>query len=1072
MRRFWKTVTQPLLEAVAPSVIVEIGSDGGLQTRLLLGHCREHGGTVHVIDPFPKYDVDEWRQEWGESLVFHRGTSHDVLPAIPACDVALVDGDHNWHTVFHELRLLNEIATSAGAPFPVALLHDVGWPYGRRDLYYEPERIPELDRQPHARRGVHPDHSALVDAGGLNGHLHHAAIEGGERNGVLTAVEDFLKGSNLDIRFRVLHGLHGLAVLIPEERLRASPALAGFAERLDSKEAREALIEATESERIRIEIGRQREQQRREQMAVDSKEIAVRDADMRRILRQLADELASRREDERKLRGSLDEAIAKRKEQQRELEEYAARHQLAARALRKLRREKAEHARAYEHRKRKQRQLEQQLRAIYESRSWFLIGKLRGLRNRARALLRLPRKEAPASSVAPSAGPPRASTATPFEELKVDVVVCVHNALDDARTCLESLIANTRWPFTLFIVDDGSNRETAEYLRDFAEEHDCQLLRNDQATGYTRAANRGLRASRADWVVLLNSDVIVPFGWLERMLEAGASNDRLGIVGPLSNAASYQSVPHRFDETGDWAVNQLPAGLGVNGMDDVVRRASARVWPRMPFLNGFCFMIRRALIDSIGLLDEESFPRGYGEENDYCLRARAEGFELAVVDDVYVYHSKSKSYSHERRRELTRTSRKAFDAKHGPEVIKQASEFMRHNPEMAKVRSRIRDALGGLGGATSTVGAGQIVDPDHETLSVLFLLPVSRGGGGVHSIVQEAIGMRALGASARIAVPKQHRPWFLDNYPSAPADLFVGFQGVDELGRHAQQATHAVATIFTSVKLLELLSHRLPKLGLGYYVQDYEPRIVAHDPSLEREARQSYSLVPGAQLFAKTDWIRAKVFEEHGVPVAKVLPSIDHAVYNSRGRQPALGTVRIAAMLRPSTPRRNAEGTIEILRAVAGEYSSGVEVLTFGLQAGDPIYDSAIDKAFERCGVLTREGVAEVLRRSDVFVDFSHYQAFGRTGLEAMACGCAVIVPRTGGAGEYAIDGETALVADTSDRDACQSALFRLVEDQNLRAHLATRGEEVAARYTIEAAASSELRILGQQSKAAGRASA
>lgn len=74
---------------------------------------------------------------------FFRDISHAVLPTLPAMDVALVDGDHNWHTVFHELRMLAETARASLAPLPVLILHDVGWPYGRRDLYYAPERIPE-----------------------------------------------------------------------------------------------------------------------------------------------------------------------------------------------------------------------------------------------------------------------------------------------------------------------------------------------------------------------------------------------------------------------------------------------------------------------------------------------------------------------------------------------------------------------------------------------------------------------------------------------------------------------------------------------------------------------------------------------------------------------------------------------------------------------------------------------------------------------------------------------------------------------------------------------------------------
>ena len=86
--------------------------------------------------------------------MFHLGISHDVLPTLPPADVALIDGDHNWFTVYHELKMLAATSREAGAPLPLLVLHDVAWPYGRRDLYYEPSRIPEEFRQPH-RQGRH-----------------------------------------------------------------------------------------------------------------------------------------------------------------------------------------------------------------------------------------------------------------------------------------------------------------------------------------------------------------------------------------------------------------------------------------------------------------------------------------------------------------------------------------------------------------------------------------------------------------------------------------------------------------------------------------------------------------------------------------------------------------------------------------------------------------------------------------------------------------------------------------------------------------------------------------------------
>jgi GT2 family glycosyltransferase len=163
-----------------------------------------------------------------------------------------------------------------------------------------------------------------------------------------------------------------------------------------------------------------------------------------------------------------------------------------------------------------------------------------------------------------------------------------------------------------------------------------------------RAANQGLRATTAEYVVLLNSDTIVTQGWLQRLLECGESDPRIGIIGPLSNAASWQSVP-LLQAGGDWATNPLPDGYSVDDVAEVVSSSSRKVFPRVPFINGFCFVVKRSLMDTIGYLDEEMFPEGYGEENDYCLRAADAGFELAVADHAYVFHAKSRSYSHERR---------------------------------------------------------------------------------------------------------------------------------------------------------------------------------------------------------------------------------------------------------------------------------------------------------------------------------------------------------------------------------------------------------------------------------------
>ena len=140
---FWETVVAPLIEAAGARRIVEIGALRGETTALMLDGLGPRA-ELHVIDPVPEFDPGRARAPLpGPVHLPPRPQPQRARPAAGAIDVALVDGDHNWYTVYNELRLLARGGrAAAGAPLPVLILHDVGWPYGRRDLYYEPDADP------------------------------------------------------------------------------------------------------------------------------------------------------------------------------------------------------------------------------------------------------------------------------------------------------------------------------------------------------------------------------------------------------------------------------------------------------------------------------------------------------------------------------------------------------------------------------------------------------------------------------------------------------------------------------------------------------------------------------------------------------------------------------------------------------------------------------------------------------------------------------------------------------------------------------------------------------------------
>jgi GT2 family glycosyltransferase len=674
--------------------------------------------------------------------------------------------------------------------------------------------------------------------------------------------------------------------------------------------------------------------------------------------------------------------------------------------------------------------------------------------------------------------------ALPLQHAAADVVVCVHNALDDVKRCLESVVRHTRMPYTLLLVDDGSGEETRRYLEQFARAQGATLLRNDAAGGYTAAANRGLRESSSPLVVLLNSDTVVGREWLDRMIACAESDPAIGLVGPLSNTASWQSAPGVMSG-GDWARNTLPAGVSPAEMARQVAASSGRVYPRLPFLNGFCLLLKREVVRDLGEFDEATFAGGYGEENDYCLRAGKAGWELAVADDVYVFHRQSASYSDERRRTLCERADAALEAKHGRPLIDSGVAACRFGRVIEGVRARC-----------AVLEERQRLIEDGrarwEGRRVLFVLPVAEANGGGNVVLQEAAAMRRMGVDVRVLNLEHNRAGFERGYPDNTLPVVYARNGSD-VARLAAGYDAVVATWSGSVGWLAGVSSDTngssndangdengngngngsghnrcvgPRRGpvLGYYVQDFEPEFYTRGSDDFRSALASYTRHPHLVRFTKTQWNRDAVLRHAGAVCAVVGPSVDLELHRPRRRQggePAARPVWLAAMVRPATPRRSPKLTMAVLGELAKKWGDRVEIILFGCSPGDPGL-AALPQGFHfrLAGELTRGQTAALLNEVDVFADFSAFQAMGLTALEAMACGAAVIVPKEGGADSYARGGENCLVVDTASEAACLAAADRLVAEPDLRSRLQRQAIHDVCAFHPERAAHNILQVL------------
>lgn len=630
----------------------------------------------------------------------------------------------------------------------------------------------------------------------------------------------------------------------------------------------------------------------------------------------------------------------------------------------------------------------------------------------------------------------------------IDIIVCVHNALEDVKRCFGSVIKYTSGLFNFIIINDGSNKETTTFLEQFSKQYNnISLVNNLTARGYTRAANQGLKLSTADYVILLNSDTVVSPFWVERMVAAMHSQENIGLVGPLSNTASWQSIPN-ISENGDWSHNPLPDGMSIQQMAALVAKYSGHLYPTVPLLNGFCMMFNRGLLNHIGYFDEENFGEGYGEEDDYVLRARKAGWKIAWADDVYIYHAQSRSFSDERRRRLTKRAGELLFQKHDRTLIGQDIERILHDRVLSGIRVRSK---------VISQRAEYIRKGFHKFSGkrVLFLLPIAVPGGGGNVVIDEGMSMLEMGVDVWLFNLTIYRESFTHNYPHIKLPVIFGEQR--DIGYLAHQFDAVIATMHSSVELLGGIQRIDSSPVRGYYVQGFEALMYSPDESRYKNAIESYGLFPDLVRFSKTNWVHDQVLENTGKKCHVIGISVNIDLFRPRYThfpKTTSNQVRIGAMVRAASPYRSPELTMRVFKRIESQFGEHVQLIIFG--ANQQVVESlGIERDFNfwSAGEINQKQVANLLNDIDIFVDFSSHQAMGLTALEAMASGCAIIVPKNGGSVEFVRDVENGLVVDTSSEEECYKALIRLIEQDELRLNIQKQAMSDVCQFYPERAA-------------------
>ncbi len=234
---------------------------------------------------------------------------------------------------------------------------------------------------------------------------------------------------------------------------------------------------------------------------------------------------------------------------------------------------------------------------------------------------------------------------------RIDVIIPVYGNREESLACIEAALATLPERARLVVVDDaGEDALLGAALDALAAAGRLTLLRNAENLGFAGAVNRGLAYDPSRDVVLLNSDTRVSGDWLQRLQAAAYSDSAVGTVTPLSNNGSIASYPHASG-------NPTVAPEVAASLDALAASCNAGRYLEIPVGVGFCLYVRRDCLNAVGTLDAAVFGSGYGEETDFCLRAKRAGWSHRLAADVYVSHAGALSFGTRRAALLDRSQR-------------------------------------------------------------------------------------------------------------------------------------------------------------------------------------------------------------------------------------------------------------------------------------------------------------------------------------------------------------------------------------------------------------------------------
>lgn len=542
---------------------------------------------------------------------------------------------------------------------------------------------------------------------------------------------------------------------------------------------------------------------------------------------------------------------------------------------------------------------------------------------------------------------------------KCDVIIPVYKSPEWVKLCVYSLFINTDDKILnkVYLINDCDDQLTINCLNNLKDKYPkIEIITNEKNLGFIKTCNKGLTKSKADYILLLNTDCIVAKNTISKLIKHIEKDDKIGLICPISSNAANLTL-EMFD------------GFTYMQMDRLLEKKFSGISFDACTVVGNCLMITKECIKKTGLLDE-AYGTGYGEETDYQFKAMEKGFKAKVAIDTYVYHKSEASFgSSKEKQEKQLKNRELFFSRWGKKYNKLMKEYVNNDP-IKYINNNITDE-----------------DKKINFEFLIYLIGFSQNAGGVHTTVDMINYLTINDYNCNITYD------FNNGYSEIMLFNPIQIKKID-----SYKFKKIVATIYHSIYYAKVIADKY-NIPLVYYAQGYEPYF--ENGKEYGIAELSYKLAD--DVLTISSYLKNRYKDMFKIDSTVISNGVNTDLLYNKNTSTKIKTITI--MLRNNVLKGDYI-LLDIYKKITNKYNDlNINLIYSNEEITFPQNNNKTIKVNKILGPLTRKEITDILQKSDLYIDASFTEGFGLMALEAMTAGNVAIVSNSGGIKEYIQDG-------------------------------------------------------------------